>query len=1080
MRFGVLGPLGVWTADGAPVAVRGAQVRALLAVLIGHEGRPVPVDRLVDDLWGDAPPRNPVGALQVKVSRLRRALDEAEPGARDLVGFEESLGYRLRADAGAVDATRFTALLAKAREASGPRSRAALLTEALDLWRGSAYADFADAGFAQPVIAFLEERRLTAFEEREEARLEAGEPGAPTGELADLVERHPLRERLRSAYMRALYGAGRQSEALETYDDLRARLREELGLDPGPEIAGLHRRILEQDSALAAAPGTPPRTNLPAQLSELVGREEAAARVRALLESARLVTLTGPGGVGKTRLALETAARAAADHRDGVWLVELAGLDRAAGEPDGGRLAEAVGAVLGIRDDTTSALPRSGVPADPAERLVEALRGRRVLLVLDNCEHVVDEVAALGERLLRAAPDVRILATGQEPLGLAGESVWPVPPLRTPRDPADVGPAELRRFSAVRLFEARAAAAVPGFAVDADNARAVAAVCRRLDGVPLALELAATRLRALDVHDLADRLDDRFRLLSSGHRGGPARQRTLRAMIDWSWELLSGPERLVLRRLAVHAEGCTLEAAEEVCADGGDVARGDVLDLLARLVDRSMVVRVQGAGGARYRLLESVAAYALERLEEAGEAERVRLRHLDHYTGLAERAEPRLYGSEQRLWLGRLDAEHGNLRAALEGAVQRNDAHRALRLVNALAWYWYLRGRIGEARRAFGTALGVRAQAPAAARARARAWRTGLDLLSEHAEDFDTPAETITDPGGRARAEWFLSDVLLGAGDLDLSRELVGRALPVFRRLGDRWGTAAALATEADQALVRGDLATLERSGEESLALFEELGDRWGQVRAIDLLARLAEIKGDHRRSADLCRDGLRLAEELGLWLQVSLLRSGLGRIALLAGDHAGSDRWHEQGRSLAAEHGYRPGEAFALTGLALTARRAGRLDDAEAHMRDALAWEREVRFAPGIALGLAELGFTAEQRGDAAAAGELHREGLAVARDTGDPRAVALALEGLAGTAVLAGDPEEAARLLGGAAALRESAAAPLPPEERGDVDRITAAARSALGGTAFGAAFAEGRTAPRAVSLGGAGRPSASGAGT
>ncbi|MFI0349950.1 BTAD domain-containing putative transcriptional regulator [Actinomadura sp. 9N407] len=1064
MRFGVLGPLGAWTADGVPVVVRGAKVRALLAVLIGHEGRPVPVDRLIDDLWGGAPPRNPAGALQVKVSQLRRALDEAEPGARDLVSFEEVLGYRLRVEAEAVDAMRFTGLLARARGAGTPRSRAGLLTEALELWRGPAFADFADAEFARPATALLEEQRLTAVEERAEARLEFGELGAPTGELGDLVERHPLRERLRAAYMRALYGTGRQSEALETYADLRDRLREELGLDPGPEIAELHRRILEQNSALATAPGTPPRTNLPAQISELVGRDEAMAAVQTLLKSARLVTLTGPGGVGKTRLALETAGRAAADHPDGVWLVELAGLVPAARAPGVERLAETVIAVLDIRDDTAPGMRRSGVPADPAERLAGALRTRRALLVLDNCEHVIDAVAALSERLLRAAPEVRILATSQEPLRLAGESLWPVPPLQSPHSPADTGPATLHRFSAVRLFEARAAAAVPGFAIDTANARAVAAICRRLDGVPLALELAATRLRALDVHDLAERLDDRFRLLSSGHRGAPARQRTLRAMIDWSWELLSEPERLVLRRLAVHTEGCALEAAEEVCADGRDVAPEDVLDLLARLVDRSMVVRIGGPGGTRYRLLESVTAYALDRLEEAGETERVRLRHLTFHTELAERAEPRLHGPDQRRWLRRLDAEHGNLRGAFEEAVRRRDAGLALRLVNALAWYWYLRGRIGEGRRTFTMALDIQAEAPGATRARAEAWQAGLELLGEHAADFRTPAETIADPSERARAEWFLSDMLLGSGDLALSRDLLSRALPVLQRLGDRWGTAAALATAADHALLLGDLGTLERAGEESLAIFEELGDRWGQVRANDLLGRLAEIKGDHRRSADLGHEGLRLAEELELWLQVSLLQSRLGRIALLTGDHAESDRRHERGRSLAAEHGYRPGEAFALTGLALTARRAGRLDDAEAHMRTALTWEREVRYAPGITLALAELGFTAEQRGDTAAAGELHREALAVAQGTGDPRAIALALEGRAGAAALTGTPAEAARLLGEAAALRESAGAPLPPEEHGDVDRITATVRSALGDDAFTSAFAEGHATPSA----------------
>ncbi|RFS87489.1 AfsR/SARP family transcriptional regulator [Actinomadura spongiicola] len=1063
MRFGVLGPLEVWTADGAPVAMRGAKVRTLLAVLLGHEGRPVPVDRLIDDLWGAAPPRDPTGALQVKVSQLRRILDDAEPGARGLVSFEEALGYRLRTDAEAVDATRFTGLLARAREASDPRSRVGLLTEALRLWRGPAFADFADEEFARPAIALLEEQRLTAVEERAEASLRIGGHGVPAselGELGDLVDRYPLRERLRAAYMRVLYDNGRQGEALETYADLRARLRDELGADPGPEIAELHRRILDQDAALTAASGTPPRTNLPAQITELVGRDEAVARVRALLESARLVTLTGPGGVGKTRLALEAAAGAIDRHPDGVWLVELAGLDRTAGDREGDRLAETVIAVLDIRDDAATGLPRSGAPADPVERLAGVLRGRRLLLVLDNCEHVIDAVAALSERLLRAAPGVRILATGQEPLGLAGESVWPVPPLELPYSPSDNGPATLRRFSAVRLFEARAAAAAPGFEIDATNARAVASICRRLDGVPLALELAATRLRVLGVHDLAERLDDRFRLLSSGHRGAPARQRTLRAMIDWSWEPLSEAERLVLRRLAVHADGCALEAAEEVCADGGDVAREDVLDLLARLVDRSMVVMVDGPAGTRYRLLESVAAYALDRLEEAGETERLRLRHLTFYTELAERSERRLRGPDQRRALQRLDVEQGNLRGALEEAVQRRRADLALRLVNAMAWYWYLRGRIGEGRRAFATALGVDGGAPTALRARAEAWKTALDLLGERTTELDTPSEAIADPGERARADWFLSDVLLGAGDLAQSRDLTGRALPVFRRLGDRWATAAALATEANQALVRGDLGTLDRAGSESLAIFVELGDRWGQVRATDLLARLAEIKGDHHRSAALVRGALRLAEELGLWLQVSLLHSGLGRLALLMGDHAESDRRHERGRSLAAEHGYHPGEAFARTGLALTARRAGRLDEAESHMRAALAWEREVRFAPGITLALAELGFTAEQRGDAEAAAELHREALAVARDTGDPRAIALALEGLAGVAARTGAPADAARLLGEATALRESAGAPLPPEERADVDRITESARSAVGDEAFTTAFTTGHS--------------------
>ncbi|MEU5876102.1 BTAD domain-containing putative transcriptional regulator [Spirillospora sp. NPDC047279] len=1063
MRFGVLGPLAVWTADGRPVPIPGAKVRALLADLLLHEGRAVSADRLIDDLWGGEPPRNPSAALQVKVSQLRKALEDAEPGGRDLV-VSEGVGYALRVPRDGLDAARFAALVAGARAAADPGAAADMLAVGLELWRGGALADLADEEFARAGIAQLEERRLTAFENWAEARLEAGDDGSLVGELGDLVARHPLRERLRAAFMRALYRAGRQSEALETFGELRDRLRDELGLDPGPDVTALHQAILRQDPGLDGAGPEPPRvrTNLPSSFSELVGRDEAMRGVSDQLAIARLVTLTGPGGVGKTRLALETAAELLESERlggemEGVWLVELAGLDAATHTVD--RVAEAVAAALDIRDDAAPGFPQGARSVQASAWLAEALRDRSALLVLDNCEHVIDSVARLAELLLRAAPDIEILATSQEPLGLPGEVVWAVPPLESPYSPAETQPAALRKYSAVRLFEARAAAAAPGFALDEGNARAVAAICRRLDGIPLALELAATRVRALGVHELAERLDDRFRLLAAGHRGGPPRQQTLRAMIDWSWELLTGPERVVLRRLAVHADGCTVEAAEEVCGgngedgrdgrdggNGGDGPLDDVLGVLARLVDRSMVVMTEGPGGVRYRLLESVSAYALARLDEAGEAGEIRRRHVRHHTELAERAEPRLRGSDQRLWSQRLDAEHANLHAALDEAVRAGHADLAVRLVNALAWYWFLRGRIGEARRSLERVLTL-ARDPLA-----EAWLTGLRLLGcrgygpvEPLRAVPAAFDEIADPGARARAEWFLSEVLLGAGDVPTSRRLVDRALPAFRASGDRWGEAAALATAANLALVRGDIATLHDNAVRSDETFRELGERWGQVRATELLAKHAEITGDHRRSAELVRAGLRLAEELGLWLQVSLLTSGQGRLALLAGDYDESERLHERGRELAAEHGYRPGEAFALTGLAMAARRAGRLGAAETYMRAALEWEREVDYLPGIALALTELGFTAELRGDAGAARALHEEGLAVARAHGDPRAVALALEGLAGAEALAGRPGEAERLLAEATAGRASVGVPLPPAERGDVERVAQAIESA-----------------------------------
>ncbi|AUH40204.1 BTAD domain-containing putative transcriptional regulator [Streptomyces sp. CMB-StM0423] len=1116
MRFGVLGPLAVWTAGGQAVRVPEVKVRSLLADLLIHAGRAVPADRLVDDLWGGSPPANPAGALQTRVSQLRRALEDAEPGARALV-VSRPPGYLLDVDPEATDTGRFAALTAAARRAEGPRTRAALLADALALWRGEVLADFADEEFARAEIARLDELRLTALEEQAEARLELGEHALLADELGDLVARHPLRERLRAAQLRALYRAGRQSEALASYGRLRTQLAEDLGLDPGPELVALHQSILEQDAAL----GPPEREeaavrgNLPAPHGDLIGRDESVAAVRALLATGRLVTLTGPGGVGKTRLALETARGLPGSFPDGVWLVELSALapprPEAAPEdvaPDADKAAELVAAALGVRDETAGGGLLTGAGgAAPAERLAEALRTKRTLLVLDNCEHVVDAVAALCARLLAAAPGVHVLATGQEPLGVGGEHLWPVAPLDVP-PPATAAPADadgtahlaaasgtthqataptpdlaaLRASGAVRLFAERAAAVAPGFAVDAGNAAAVAAVCRRLDGIPLALELAATRVRALGVHELAARLDDRFRLLSAGPRDAPARQRTLRAMLDWSWELLTAPEQAVLRRLSLHADGCTLRAAEAVCAGGG-IAEDDVLGLLARLVDRSLVMTTPGDGvtPARYHLLESVAAYGHEQLCEAGEFTSVRHRHAAYYASLAGEAEPQLRGPAQRQWLLRLDAESANMRAALEDAVRTGAAATALGLANDLAWYWVLRGRLGEGRRFLTTALTTPPTADAvrpagdaererAARTTALTWRAAMTLrLGETLAPDALPAvrqappATLPELAAGARADAFLGLTRLGLGPLPGGGDPLARAEEVFRALGDQWGTAAVSSTIARQAVLRGDLRALAEYGERSMALFAGLGDRWGQLHATYALGTYAEITGDYAQAARLHREGLRMAEDLGLWSEVSDKLSMLGRVALLTGDVAQADDLHGRAARLAAEQGYVVGEEFAGIGLALGARRQGRLAEAEAHLRRWLDWDRKIESDVGTALILAELGFVAELAGDAEQAREHHREGLASARPTGDPRALALALEGLAGVESLAGDATAAARLLGRAEALRAAAGAPLPEAERFDTDRITARLRAELSPADLAAELAKGRSAAR-----------------
>ncbi|MFG6200285.1 BTAD domain-containing putative transcriptional regulator [Nonomuraea sp. JJY05] len=1021
MRFGVLGPLSVWNDDGRLVRVPEVKVRALLADLLAHEGRPVSADRLAEDLWGADPPGNPVNTLQTKVSQLRRALEQGEPGGRELVAFQAA-GYVLRA--ADVDAARFVALLDRARAAADSRAKAGLLGDALALWRGPAYADFSDEEFVRTAATRLEEQRLTALEERAEIRLELGEHTLLADELGELVAAHPLRERLRAAHLRALYRSGRQAEALAGYDDLRHRLAGELGLDPGPELATLHQAMLRQDPSLTPAR---PRTNLPAPVTELIGRAQAVTEVGALLGSARLVTLTGPGGVGKTRLALAAADRATDAFPDGVWLVELAGTS---GET--ATVAEVVAAELDVRDDTATGARPGARPAHLAHRLADALRGRRLLLVLDNCEHLIEPVAELVDLLLRAAPGLRVLTTSQESLAIPGETLYAVPPLELPvpgADPAQAG--------SVQLFVARAAAAAPGFVLDEISAPAVAAICRRLDGLPLALELAAARVRTLGVRGVADRLDDRFHLLTVSGRGRPARQQTLRAVIDWSWEQLTEHQRLILARLAVHPGGCTLEAAVEVCASPGL----EVADLLDQLVARSMV---ESCGGIRYRLLESIAAYCLERLPGDDPVFQRRDRY---YTELAEQARPHLQGPAQRQWLDRLDAETPNLRATLE---HTTDSALALRLVDALAWYWFLRGRHREGRAAIAAAMAL----PGARCPRTAAWEAGFTMLTGDGtgllEHSHTAAQALE--AHEARSRWFLAVAHLSFGDAATAESLLTETLTAVRAAGDRWGEAAALAGRAKQAMFQGDHALAERSGTQSLAIFDELGDGWGRLQASDMLGYLAEINGDYDRAGRLHREGLRVAEDLRLWTDASYRLSSLGRLALLTGDLDGSRELHEQGMRLAAEQSNRFAEEFARVGLGLVARRAGDLDTAQRLFEQSLAWNRRLEKDYGlpfygVTLLLAELGFIAELRGDLAAARSLHLQGLAAAGKAGDPRAIALAREGLAGVAAAEGTYEEAATLLGEATALRESVGAPLPPAERGDVDRIAAAVRAGLG---------------------------------
>ncbi|QNE18052.1 AfsR/SARP family transcriptional regulator [Kribbella qitaiheensis] len=1129
MRFGVLGPVAVWTEDGGPVRIPELKVRALLAELLVHEGRVVPAARLIGDLWPDRLPRDPANALQLRVSQLRRALEAAELGGRELV-VSQPPGYRLDA---VTDVARFRSLVessgADLQRALGGdrvggeddlRARARGLTEALGLWRGTPYADFAGEPFVRAAVDRLEEERLGAVESLAEIRLELGEHAELIGELGDQVVRNPLRQRLRAAYLKALYRTGRHSEALDSYRQLRERLKEELGLEPSAELMELQRAILRQDPRLDIRP-TRRRSNLPAVVTSLIGREQVLPELVALLRTQRLVTLTGPGGVGKSRLAVEAARQVAGEFADGTWLVELAALEgthssvvpgdrdgsggvggsgrsSALGGPGRSRGADGPGgAVAGVVEAIATAM---GIRD---RQVVDALSNQSVLLVLDNCEHLVDRVAELAGELLRKAPGLRLLTTSQEPLAVNGERLMVIPPLD-----AD---------AAAELFVLRASAA--GGVVE--ECAAVTAICDRLDGLPLALELAATRVRSLGVAELSARLDDRFKVLQSGRRAGPPRHQTLRATVDWSWELLTAPEQIALRRLSVLADSCTLDAAAAVGAEA---------ELVGRLVDRSLVSVVDGP---RYRLLESIKLYAGERLLEAGEADEIQRRAISWYLSLAVEAEPKLYGHDQRDWLARLDVETPNLRAVLDTAVALGDAQSALHLVDALAWYWFLRGRIGEAERAFAAALsitasreaagagavragagaggvragagaggvragagagGVRASelartvAPAGAelgladeglRQRVVGWQAGIRLLGDDAPR-GAAARTLLGADSRIRAHWFLGFAHRG-GTVAATGEIVDKALAEYELVGDEWGIAAALSVRGTLGRARGELAEARRDAARSESIFRRLGDRWGQIKATNSLAELAEITGDYERATELHRDGVRMAEELGLWGEASLRLSGLGRIALLQGDFLAADEFHAKAMKLAAEQGNKPAEEFAELGLGLSGRRQGNLAAAEQHFRRWLDWLRQLDSQPGVPLVLAELGFIAEQRNDATAALALHTEGLAAAEAVGDPRALALAHEGLAGAHSITahGAPDvpslgprldpghqaahgalRAAWLLGRAAYLRESVGAPLPPGESADVDRITRRLVDRLGQSAFTTEYTRGHT--------------------
>jgi predicted ATPase/DNA-binding winged helix-turn-helix (wHTH) protein len=662
--------------DNEAIPITGPRERALLAVLLIRPGEVVSADRLIDLLWGDDLPRNAPNALQAVVARVRRALGTR--GKEILV--TRNPGYLLAVAPDQVDVLRFEHLISRARDLmdSDPATASSLFRQALGLCRGPAFQDLAYEDPFQQEIARIEELQLSAQEDRIEADLSLGRFAEVVGELENLIGKHPLRERLRQQLMLALYGSGRQVDALRVYQATRTLLADELGLDPATELQDLHARILRQDPSLAAPRATASmrRHNLQARITSFVGRGSELEDVRQLLGRSRVVTVIGPGGSGKTSLAIEVARSLFESADEGpigsAFFVDFSPVF------DPAHVPMAVAAALGLRGGPGGA---TGTPTPPIVQVEDFVRANEPLLLLDNCEHVVGQVASFADKLLRGAPGARILATSREPLGLTGEVAWSIPGLATPDASLPVD--ELARIDAVRLFEERAAACKPGFRIDERTGSVVGEICRRLDGLPLAIELAAARVRALPLEEIAERLDDRFRLLTTGERMAAPRQRTLRATIDWSYDLLSERERLLFARLSVFPGTWGLDAAEAVCSDP-EVPAQEILDLVSALVDKSMVSPEPGRT-ARFRMLQTIREYARERLEGFGESEELRKRHAAHFLELAQAA-----GShpESRQWLHALEDASDDIGAALDWALDVGATGILLKLSGSLGWFW--------------------------------------------------------------------------------------------------------------------------------------------------------------------------------------------------------------------------------------------------------------------------------------------------------------------------------------------------------------------------------------------------------
>jgi predicted ATPase/DNA-binding SARP family transcriptional activator/uncharacterized protein HemY len=1074
LRLILFGPMQVLVHGQPLLRLRSRKGLWLLALLTLRHDRPVEREWLAGTLWPDVDQSQAFANLRPVISELRHTL--GTEGKRLQSPNRSTLYFELTEAGGSVDVDVL------AFDAAIARGDIPALEQAAALYQGP-LLEGCPEDWADQERREREQKYLRALQMLAEAAREAGNHEVSGDYWSRAVRLDPLWDTARRGWMEALARCGDRNAALHVYREFVALLRSDPTAVPDERTTALYRTLREearQQTSATPSRATPTATTatappatvpavmgyLPQVLTGLVGRDDERFEVAARLRQSRLVTLTGLGGIGKTRLSLAVAAEIMGAYADGVWFVPLESLT------DGRLVAQQTASVLGLKE----------TPGRTTwESLTTHLRGKRLLLVLDNCEHLIEASAELAGRLLRECAGVSILATSREPLGITGEAVWAVPALavlnrRSLPEGASAKVRVLAGYESVQLFVDRARAVNNTFALTEANASVVAQICAQVEGIPLAIELAAARVKAMTVEQIAARLDAHhqhhlLRLLTSGSRAALSRQQNLRATLDWSFDLLNPMEKALLCRLSIFSGGWTLEAAEQVCSGEGnsiDIESWQILDLLTSLVDKSLVVfegHEEGTSG-RFRLLEMVRQYGAEKLEGSGDIAVLKARHRHWLVTLVEEAEPHLVGADQAVWLRRLDREHDNLRAALS----EEDVETALRLVGALYRFWHIRGYIGEGREHLTRVLDQDvAQARTAVRAKVL---NGLGTLTYsqgdyaaartwHEESLSIRRE-LGDRQGIAASLNNLGNVAYDQGDYDGAQSLHEESLSIRRELGDREGMAWSLNSLGNIAHPQGRYAWARSLYEESLGLFKEIGDRQGIARTLCCLAYVMLDQGDYMLARLQFEESLSVFREVENPGGTAWSLCCLGYLACEQEDNSSAQMFLEEGVQLFKELGDRRGVAWGINSLGNVAHRQGQYAVAQSLHEESLRIRRELGDRQGTAWSLLCLGNVMHPQGEHATARALVEEGLNLFKELEDKKGVAESLNGLADVLLAQGRARTAVQIWAAVRTLRESIGAPLSPYSRKRHERQVAEVRRAMGETDFLAAWEEGQTIP------------------